>query len=101
MVIESPSFGIPTPTNGAPPLVPVPWLAIPAAEPNVLFEFEPGVPVPDELSDEPSVAGPFVPVLDELPPSVGMAEPPRPPAPGDEFPYAEPDCAGDDDPSDE
>ena len=59
------------------------------------------MPVPDELFDPPSVGVPLVPGLDELPPSVGMDEPPRPPEPDDEYPNAEPDPAGDDDPGDE
>ena len=87
-MIDSPSFGIPTPTNGAPPPGRPPFpdvlLAIPAAEPNVFPAPCPGVF--DELS-EPSVAGPFVAPLVELPPpNVGKLVPPNPLAPGDEDP---------------
>jgi hypothetical protein len=71
-VMESPSFGTPTPTNGAPPLDPGPdWLAIPLADPSVLV-----IPDPEPVPDAPSVAGPLVAVP---PPSVGALEPPNPP----------------------
>jgi len=44
MVIESPSFGTPTPTNGAPPLIepPLDSLAFPLSDPRLFVE-----PVPD------------------------------------------------------
>jgi hypothetical protein len=106
ILMESPSLGIPTPTNGAPPPVEVPvdWLAIPAAEPSVFVVPEPvpelsGEPEAPEVPEEPSVAGPFVPlVVEDPPPSVGMPDdPPGPPVPGDpnaldpdELPNAEP-----------
>jgi hypothetical protein len=47
--IDVPSFGIPTPTNGAPPPAKLEpdSLAIPAAEPSVLFEPVGVEPVPE------------------------------------------------------
>jgi hypothetical protein len=40
-VIESPSFGTPTPTNGAPPLIEL-VVANPLADPGVFVEPAPG-----------------------------------------------------------
>jgi hypothetical protein len=95
IVIESPSFGTPTPTNGAPPLIEL-VAANPLADPGVFVEPAPELP---ELSGVPDVPGPFVAPLGELPPpSVGKpvlpaaplapSDDPIPPPPGEEDPNA-------------
>jgi hypothetical protein len=72
IVIELPSFGNPTPTNGPPPPgIPVPdWLLTsPLTEPSVF-----GAPELELL--EPRVG---VPLVDEPPPSVGVPDDPEDP----------------------
>jgi hypothetical protein len=98
-VMESPSFGTPTPTNGAPPLDPGPdWLAIPLADPSVLV-----IPDPEPGPDAPSVAGPLAaPLVAVPPPSVGALELPSPPGEDDPNPPdPEDEYPGDDDPNPE
>jgi hypothetical protein len=107
MVIESPSFGTPTPTNGAPP--PIALVEVnPLVAPGVLL-IEPAAPELPELSDAPKAPDPLVIPPGELPPpSVGEpvlpaaplapsddpnpppGEDPNPLDPGDEDPNAEP-----------
>jgi hypothetical protein len=80
-MIEVPSFGIPTPTNGAPPPVKLvaDWLATPG-EPEVV---DPEVSVP--LVAPPAVV--VEPVV-EVEPVVGELVPPKLLVPGDEEPKA-------------
>jgi hypothetical protein len=113
-VMEEPSFGMPTPTKGAPPLgMPVPesLLAMPVAEPRVLGapepvdgEFAPLVPgeeepkllVPDDPNAEPELEEsppPLVPGEPNAEPEFEDSPPPPgeyPPLPGD--PNADVDC---------
>lgn len=78
-MIDSPSFGIPTPTNGAPPPVndEADWLPIP----------------PIELDDESELPVDPVAPLAVVPPNVVPGEllPPKPLVPEEEDPNAEPD----------
>ena len=97
IVIESPSFGTPTPTNGAtlpenveadcPPIVPGDPLVPVCPEPELLAPNPPEVP-PIELPNPPWV---FVPPSELPPPNVDPPNPPdeedpNPPPPGDEPP---------------
>jgi hypothetical protein len=94
MVIESPSFGTPTPTNGAPPLIEL-VVVNPLVAPGVLL-IDPAAPELPELSGVPKVPDPFVAPAGELPPpSVGKPVlPAAPPAPGEA-----PNPPGDEDPN--
>ena len=115
-VTEEPSFGMPTPTKGAPPLgMPVPesLLAMPVAEPRVLGapepvdgevaplvpgEEEPKLLVPGDPNAEPEFED-YPPPPAEYPPvpgdpnadvDCGEVVAPAPPAPGETIPAAEP-----------
>lgn len=95
-VIDSPSFGTPTPTNGAPPPVKLlaDWLAIPPAEPIELVE--PAAELSVGVVAPPTPPGAPIPPGDEDPnPLVPGDEDPNPPIPGDAPPTPVPGAADD------